>query len=223
MSVEQLQEVTSNGGPPLPVDKHRGIIRGVRILGLQSANGRRYPRQTLERAISGGLYEDAKVNVNHPGPNPDAPRDYADRLGRIRNVRLDEGGLRGDLFFNPKHRFAEQLIWDAENAPQNVGFSHNADGKTRWSNGKQIVEAITRVHSVDLVADPATSRGLFEHTEHLDETAGDSDIPNRMEPQEFANRVLGKADRQAAEDFAGKIASRESDARYLDIHTGEII
>ena len=52
-------------------------------------------------------------------------------------------------------------MWDAEHAAENVGFSHNVEaGGPR--DDRVVVEAITRVQSVDLVADPATTRGLFE-------------------------------------------------------------
>ena len=109
------------------------------------------------------MYEGAKVNVNHPKGNPLAARDYQDRLGAIRNVTVREGqGLFGDLHFNPKHALAEQLLWDATNAPENVGFSHNVEARTSQAGGRTVVEAILKVQSVDLVADPATTRGLYE-------------------------------------------------------------
>ena len=57
---------------------------------------------------------------------------------------------------------AEQLAWDAEHAPENVGFSHNVEARIGRRGERVVVEAITRVQSVDLVADPATTRGLFE-------------------------------------------------------------
>jgi hypothetical protein len=133
----------------------------VKILGLKSRNGRSYLPAALREAAA--LYENAKVNVNHPKGHPAAPRDYQDRLGQIRGVELraDEG-LFGDLHFNPKHGLAEQLVWDAEHAPENVGFSHNVEARTVRRGDDVVVEAITRVQSVDLVADPATTRGLFE-------------------------------------------------------------
>ena len=71
-------------------------------------------------------------------------------------------GLFADFHFNPKHALAEQLLWDAEHAPENVGFSHNVEARTARRGDHVVVEAITRVQSVDLVADPATTRGLFE-------------------------------------------------------------
>jgi hypothetical protein len=66
------------------------------------------------------------------------------------------------LHFNPKHPVAEQLAWDAENNPRNVGFSHNVLARLSRDGDASVVEAITHVQSVDLVADPAATQGLFE-------------------------------------------------------------
>ncbi|MBN2579248.1 MAG: hypothetical protein JXB10_09675 [Pirellulales bacterium] len=162
---EMLQEFCDSRGVRMRVDRQAGVIRGVKILGLSSRNGRTYPDETLARAVA--LYENAKVNVNHPKGSPLAPRDYQDRLGAIRDVAVRPGeGLFADLHFNPKHALAEQLAWDAEHAPENVGFSHNVEARTARRGGQVVVEAIVRVQSVDLVADPATTRGLFEEAGH---------------------------------------------------------
>ena len=143
------------------VDRQAAVIRGVKVLGLESRNGRTYLPEALAQAAQ--LYEDAKVNVNHPKGNPGGPRDYQDRIGTIRHVTVHPGeGLFGDFHFNPKHALAEQLTWDAEHAPENVGFSHNVEARVGRRGDRVVVEAITRVQSVDLVADPATTRGLFE-------------------------------------------------------------
>ena len=158
---ETLQEFVSSRDVAIRVDAAAGVVRGVKILGLTSRNGRSYKPEALAAAIP--LYEGAKVNVNHPRGAPTAPRDYQDRIGAIRQVALRPGaGLFGDFHFNPKHALAEQLIWDAEHAPENVGFSHNVEARTSRHGEQVIVESILRVQSVDLVADPATTRGLFE-------------------------------------------------------------
>lgn len=162
---ETLREFVDSRGVTIRVDRAEGVIRGVKILGLHSHNGRTYLPETLARAVE--LYEGAKVNVNHAKTGPLAPRDYQDRIGVIRNVavRDTEGpaaGLFADFHFNPKHQLAEQLTWDAEHAPENVGFSHNVLARTARRGDRVVVEAITKVQSVDLVADPATTRGLFE-------------------------------------------------------------
>ncbi len=157
---EVLQEFVSSQGVAVRVDRAQGVIRGVKLLGLASRNGRRYLPAALDQAAA--LYEGAKVNVNHPKGNPLAARDYQDRLGVIRAVQARGDGLFGDLHFNPKHALAEQLAWDAEHAPENVGLSHNVEARTARQGDQTVVEAILKVQSVDLVADPATTHGLFE-------------------------------------------------------------
>jgi hypothetical protein len=161
---ELIQEYVDSASQRLRVDRTAGVIRGVKLLGLSSRNGRRYREDALSGAI--GLYEGAKVNINHPKGHPLSPRDYQDRLGVVRGVELRAGeGLFGDLHFNPKHSLSEQLVWDAEHAPQNVGMSHNVLARTKQEGDETVVEAITKVQSIDLVADPATTSGLYEHAE----------------------------------------------------------
>jgi hypothetical protein len=145
------------------IDTEHGIIRGVKLLGLISKNGRRYPENTLKAALP--LYEGAKVNLNH-ARLPNDPREYQDRIGLVRNPQLKDGkGIFGDLYYNPKHPCAPMLEWDAQSAPQNVGLSHNILGRIKKENNEIVVEEIQNVISVDLVADPATTKGLFEHTD----------------------------------------------------------
>ena len=158
---QNIQEYVDSRGVDLRVDRQTGVVRGVKILGLESRNRRSYAPDALSRAID--LYEGAKVNVNHPKGDPLAPRDYQDRIGVIRNIALRDGqGLFGDFHFNPKHALAEQLVWDAQHATENVGFSHNVQARVAKKSDSAIVEEILQVQSVDLVADPATTRGLFE-------------------------------------------------------------
>lgn len=161
---ETLLEFVDSRDARLAVDRSVGVIRGVKILGLVSRNARVYLPEALSSAIH--LYEGSKVNVNHPRGNPQGPRDYQDRIGVIRNVALREGdGLFGDLHYNPQHALAGQLAWDAEHAPENVGLSHNVQARLGTRGDQAVVEAILKVQSVDLVADPATTRGLFEAAE----------------------------------------------------------
>ena len=155
---EALQEFVDSRGTTLRVDPERGVLTGVKLIGLTSRNGRVYQPAALQKAQS--LYEGAKVNVNHPKSGPLSPRDYQDRLGVIREVQFRESaGLFGDLHFNPKHPLAGQLVWDAEHNPRNVGVSHNVLARVTRDGESTVVEEITHVQSVDLVADPAATLG----------------------------------------------------------------
>ncbi len=157
-ATETIRETLTCEGLSLAVDREAGVIRGVKVLGPQSRNGREYTADALRKGV--GLYEGVRVNINHVKPGQ--PRGYADRIGRLESPRVQSGGIYADLRFNPKHALAEQLAWDAENAPGNVGLSHDAEGRLSRAGGKTLVEEILSVRSVDLVADPATTGGLFE-------------------------------------------------------------
>ena len=159
-TLEPLVEFTTSRGMSPRVDRRSGRIFGVKVLGLESRNGRVYRPEAI--AAAAPLYENVKVNVNHPKGRPHDARDYQDRLGCLRNVRATADGLFGDLHFNPHHQLADQLAWDAEHAPENVGLSHNVQARTRRQGNQVVVESIECVTSVDLVADPATTLGLYE-------------------------------------------------------------
>ena len=174
---EQFTE-TLFGQADLPA----GLIRGVRILGPKSSNNRIYPESTLRAAVS--HYEGVKVNLDHPA-KPQDPRSVRDRIGVIRNARFESGtGIVGDFHFNPKHPAAQQIAWDAENNSTACGFSHNANLHISRKDGRQIVESIAGVRSVDLVADPATTGGFFESTQ-------ESDSAESLSPEVFEARLRG--------------------------------
>jgi hypothetical protein len=156
---ERILEYASDIGRSVKVDRAASVVRGVKIIGTTSKNGRDYPLPVLREART--KYEGAKVNVNHSKDGRNV-RGYEERFGTIQNVRVAADGLYGDLHFNPKHAVAEQFLWDAQNFPAAAGFSHNIEGATRTERGRVFVEEIRKVHSVDLVADPATTCGLFE-------------------------------------------------------------
>jgi len=192
---QYLQEYTHVSDHPLRVDRRAAIIHDVKLLGLRSRNGRIYRAEALREALP--LYEGVKVNVNHPGGHPAAVRDYRDRLGVIRHVRFEENrGLFGDLVYNPKHSLAEQLAWDAEHLPSNVGLSHNVLARIGSDGSQTIVEAILQVYSVDLVADPASTSGLFEAVGPLERPWGRFAPAIREKQQEAPEE-----DRPGAGDF----------------------
>ena len=158
---ELLYEMAQTATGDVRIDRDAGVIYGVKIIGCDSRNGRHYPNDTLRQAIP--LYENSKVNLDHPEGDPRKSRSYHARFGMIRNVQLRENeGLYADFWFNPRHTIAEQLLWDAEHAPDNVGFSHNVEAIVKRQSTLAVVEKIVAVRSVDLVADPATTQGLFE-------------------------------------------------------------
>jgi hypothetical protein len=156
-----LRESVCCEGLELKVDRKAGLIRGVKVLGERSMNegGRTYTPACRKGAIR--LLEGMKVNVDHVEPG--SRRSYHDRNGFLCGLHESGDGVYGNYRYNPKHPLTEQLLWDAENAPGNVGFSIDARGIKRMDqHGKILIESLELVRSVDLVADPATAVGLFE-------------------------------------------------------------
>jgi nucleotide-binding universal stress UspA family protein len=142
------------------VDRAAGIVHGVRVIGRKSDNGREYLPEALQRAIP--LYEGASVRINHP-KRPDDQRATEDVLGWLENVRAaPDGGLIADLHLLTEHELAARVMEAAERNPRLFGLSHNAQGEGEVKGGVFVVHEITEVRSVDLVADPATTKGLFE-------------------------------------------------------------
>jgi hypothetical protein len=160
-SIDLVEQFHSDSG--VRVDRGKNLITGVKVLGARSQNkGREYPPSTQRRAH--GLLEGSNVNIDHTS-KPGQPAPLASRFAKLQGVRDQNGETYGDLRYNPKHPLAESLLWFAENEPSALGLSINAHGKERRRGGKNIVEEITRLFSVDLVGDPATTKGLFEHRE----------------------------------------------------------
>lgn len=146
-------------GDALKVDREAGVIRGVKILGKESKNGRTYSDRAMREAAT--LYEGRKVNIDHM-MREGSERPFRDVFGELRNVHMKEGGVYGDLHFLKSHPLAEQVCEAAERFPTQFGLSHDAEGRTARQGGKLIVESVIAVHSVDLVNTPATNAGLFE-------------------------------------------------------------
>lgn len=149
----------------------KSVIRNCKLIGFESQNGRYYPPEVLRSAVH--LYEGARVNIDHPERGPGQERKLGDRIGVIRNARFVAGsGIFGDFHYNPHHPMAEQLAWDAENNPGAFGFSHNASLRLgRPQLGREVVEQIVAIRSIDLVADPATTTSLFESVDRRRESA----------------------------------------------------
>lgn len=147
------------------VDRAAKVIRGVRVLGLQSRNGRTYRPEAADAAIP--LYEGAAVYIDHgkrtkPGEIRE-DRSLRDRWGVLRGVTRDDDGLVANLHYLESDPMTPKLLEMAEEHPETFGLSHDANGSAqRDATGNIDVREITKVNSVDVVADPATTVGLFE-------------------------------------------------------------
>lgn len=138
------------------VNREAGYIDGVLICGVTSRNGRDYPAHVLARDFA--RYESAPVNADH-GDESTVGR----RLGWFSDVTPgSDGRPRGRLNVLKAHPLAEAVFEAAERNPSLFGMSHVAVCGTKRVNGRETVESINKVLSIDLVADPATTKSLYE-------------------------------------------------------------
>lgn len=158
-----LWEYIRGGTEKLTVDREAGIIRNVKVLGLESvSHGRVYLREAVHRAAK--LYEGCKVYTDH-NMTPGKHRSVRELFGKLINIKPTDDGLRGDLQILTTHEIAESVLEDAEKGLDLFGLSHNADGRGDFRNGVQTIREIVHVVSVDLVTDPATTKSLRESQE----------------------------------------------------------
>lgn len=164
------------GSEPLKVDRDAGIIYGVKVLGLESDNGRTYLPEAAEAAVP--LYEGVHVNIDHPtdangNPKPTRTRSSYDRFGKLQNARFVEGqGIFADLAYLKAHPMADRICEAAERMPDTFGLSHNADGDEVMQGGQRVVRKLFEVRHVDVVADPATTKSLCESRNMAQTTVG---------------------------------------------------
>lgn len=159
--LSSLQEYAT-GAEGVHVDRDAKVIRGVKILGRDSANGRTYSDKAL--ADGKGLYEGSRVNFDHPDKTAKG-RKFSDGFGVIKECEVRADGVYGNLHYLESHPLSAMVIEKAERFPNAFGLSHNAEGAVKMKGGKAVVESLTKVESVDIVDRPATNAGLFESEE----------------------------------------------------------
>lgn len=157
-SIELLEFVQAQAA--MRVDRERGIIHDVKVLGNESANGRYYPPATIEQAVK--LYDGKVINVDHPA-RPGESTPAARRFGWLEGLYVKAGELWArELHYLKSHPMAPLVTEAAERNPRLFGLSHNASGRGRQEGGREVIEAIESVNSVDVVGDPASVGGLNE-------------------------------------------------------------
>lgn len=140
-----------------------GRVFRVRIISAgDSKNGRRYPAHVLREAVD--KYEGAKAYDHHRSTDELRSSTINGLVGYYRNVEASDEGLDGDLCLLPgATHTAEALdatvLTQAAGLDPLVGISHDALTYTRpiADGRRRLQEAvrITKVHSADVVADPA--------------------------------------------------------------------
>ena len=146
------------------------------ICGAVSENGRDYPDEVRNRDKE--QYAGRNVYIDHGGNE----RKVREWFGVIQNprTRVADRKTIGDHHYPKNSNFTAEYEERAEKFPSSLGFSHVAVCSTKRKNGREVIEAIRSVESVDLVARPATNKGISEST------------VNPMTFKEYAAKLLAK-------------------------------
>jgi len=222
---------SADGNSAARVDRDKGIIYGVKILGFQSrATGRTigldpnefgpaidepYSYDPAAVAEAAPLYEGVRVYIDHPEfkylPSGERIPSQRDRrldevFGRLVNIRVGETGLFGDLQYVTSHPDAPQIVELAEKFPELLALSHNAHGDPSLINGRIVITEIGDVKSVDIVGErPGTTQSLFESEPN--QMAGEVGTPEAPEigknPDEKVTTQVNGGDASLHEDDPG--------------------
>lgn len=138
------------------VDKD-GKVKGVHLLGLKSQNKYEYAFEAIKEVHT--EYVGLDIYLNHDLEKP-AERDIKDKVGFIEATSVREGvGMEGDIQLNTEHPYFGAVKWWIEHNPKKMGFSHVAEAMMDKSTRTMI--KIRKPKSVDLVANAATTSGIF--------------------------------------------------------------
>jgi hypothetical protein len=208
----------------LPVVEN-GVLRGAKLLGLNSKNSRRYQETALAEAAK--QYDGKKVYVDHP-KDTSAERRMGDFAGVLENVQYRKGdGLYGDIVLRQESTHFKGIVELASHPKfrKSCGFSHVAEGESTFDGDTEIIESIKRVYSVDLVTDPATTGGIFESIQVATEDSKFREDIKQLPDGELRKRLtemvdggfmgglsLGGAEKDAPTDALSQMVSLLRDA-----------
>ena len=172
------------------------------------ANRRIYPRRVMEEAYP--LYEGAKVYLDHPTKTEDTQRperSVRDLVGYLENVGPD---MSADLVVVNHKEEVCPLIDEAISTGRDlVGLSHNILGLTRIERQKdgpvQVVEAVGKVRSVDIVTEQAAG-GRFR--EMLEGKEGNIMVETLEELKEAYPELLERYKEELRENIREEVESR---------------
>jgi hypothetical protein len=154
----QFNAISLNSG----VDAEKGIIFGVCVMskGEAKGHGLLLDDESLRSFI--------KLTENRPngvgtrfGADHDAGAE--DFNGTLKNFRLEDGKIRADLHLLKSDKNYSKLIEMAQTMPHEFGLSASTNADEVKIDGNRCVR-FTEVLCVDVVSNPAATKGLFFST-----------------------------------------------------------
>ena len=173
-------------------EKTDNTIRNICLISVSSRNNRVYTDRALNNIVE--LARGVKVFADHPVKGQ--IRSVRDLIGKISAPRRAGDKIYGDL----KVLSNQDWVFDiAKQMPEIVGMSIVARGKIspeKDQKGREQVESVLALKSIDLVSEPATTNSLFE--QHLgirpDGSIGAVSIGKKFDPKspvcKFTHTIL---------------------------------
>lgn len=138
------------------------IIRNVCLLSSISKNNRKYLDEAMEDIVA--LADGVKVFADHEiADGKGKVRSVRDLIGKILHPHKVNEKIYGNFEVLENHK--DWIFAIAKQMPENIGMSIVAKGKMhpeRDSEGREQVESVKSLTSIDLVTSPATTSGLYE-------------------------------------------------------------
>jgi len=133
------------------------------LVGPKSVNNRVYAPEVLRKAVEDGLYDGVPIFLDHE-------EKIQTLVGRVTKAYWDENKncVRGDIeIYDSPYSSLIDIIINVFGGE--FGFSHvvEAEVDEEKESGKEYVKHISKVKSVDLVTDPATTKGINEVQERV--------------------------------------------------------
>lgn len=171
--MSQLVEQISFEGAKFAEDHGNRTIQNVAFLGAESAHGYTYRQEAMAKAV--GLYNGVRCFINHPNAEEEKSgrRDTMKIAGVTGDARHEDGKIKGNMTLLDD-QYGRKFWNIAHTMPTVASCSHIADGEIVEEGGKQFVDEISEVVSVDLVVQGATTSNVFES---IEKKGDDMDYP----------------------------------------------
>lgn len=205
------------------VDRENWVIRGVKVLGRKSRNGRIYEDDAIRD--SARLCENLPVTVR--GGHDREGRDYHCQNGQLRSgearfLGTEKAASYYDWYLNPKDELTEKICYDAEHFPQNVPLSHEVsvyEGDVD-KEGVLHVERLIEVDGVAAVYRGGTNRSLFEsEQEQMDVKTlktQHADLVEQLRVEFLAEDTVKAELQEAQKAIAKAVAEKDQLQEQLD-------
>lgn len=163
------------------MDREKGIIYDVLVLGYAAKNKTVYTSEAREEALRDKTYDGLQVYIGPHKKNKRAKRSPHDHAGELMNPRDSPEGIRADLKYNRESTGGKLAVEIAERFPHAFGLSHHADVEGFVDErGNKIVSRILEAYVADIVKDPSTTSEVFEEAE-VPEAEGGEESPMEID------------------------------------------